>query len=667
MNFLFPLFLAAGAAVIAPLLLHLRRQPPSKVTEFSSLDFLQPTAVPTTTKRRLERWLLLLLRCLALLLLALIFARPYRSSADADLQKGRGTATLILLDRSASMSRGDLWEDAVSRVLDHVGRAHASDRLAVGVFDRKLERVLGFDDTAAQGVSERLGLAQAALKELKPGVMATQMDAALIDAVTWMDETRRSGNDELPPPSSREVVLVTDLQEGASLERLRGFTWPQDITLDVEVLSPDDTSVADLAIAMVNEQDSKAEEVVRARLTASGQADAVSYELLLDEKKIAAGQAIAGTSRIVKAILPDDEKSHSLKVLGDEWELNNVVHLAPRQPARPVVLVLSSAASVSDSSSALYYLKRALQPTARLMPELLSVRPSDDISVWSRASSAIVIADGPLGKHLASARAFAEGGGNVLVLLGDTDHGLHEICGPGFQFEEAVVKNYALLTNLDTSHPLLAPFDDQRLANFNQMHIWKHRLLKGGVEGASKLIEFDDGSPALVELARGKGRVFVMATTWSPADSQLALVPQFVPFVYSWLSIAGSTMDASHQLLTGEMIPGTQKVADALGLVKEGNETYAVNLPPDESRLAPQSPAKFAGMNIPMSDQPGSSEEGSGGMSGMKLEHEALERQQGYWFLLLGALLWIVGMETWLASRGFVGESRGNVQAQRTT
>ena len=126
-------------------------------------------------------------------------------------------------------------------------------------------------------------------------------------------------------------------------------------------------------------------------------------------------------------------------------------------------------------------------------------------------------------------------------------------------------------------------------------------------------------------------------------------------------------MDASHQLLTGEMIPGTQKVADALGLVKEGNETYAVNLPPDESRLAPQSPAKFAGMNIPMSDQPGSSEKVSGGMSGMKLDHEALERQQGYWVLLLGALLWIVGMETWQASRGFVGESRGNVQAQRTT
>jgi hypothetical protein len=68
MSWLFPLYLAGAAAVIVPILLHLRRQPPKDRVAFSSLMFLEETERQPTRRRRLENWLLLLARCLILIL-----------------------------------------------------------------------------------------------------------------------------------------------------------------------------------------------------------------------------------------------------------------------------------------------------------------------------------------------------------------------------------------------------------------------------------------------------------------------------------------------------------------------------------------------------------------------------------------------------------------------
>ncbi|MBK8091491.1 MAG: BatA domain-containing protein [Verrucomicrobiaceae bacterium] len=59
MSWLFPLYLAGAAAVIAPILLHLRRRPPQDRVEFSSLLFLDAQTPVPVSKRRLENWLLL--------------------------------------------------------------------------------------------------------------------------------------------------------------------------------------------------------------------------------------------------------------------------------------------------------------------------------------------------------------------------------------------------------------------------------------------------------------------------------------------------------------------------------------------------------------------------------------------------------------------------------
>jgi hypothetical protein len=81
MNFLFPAALAALAALLLPILIHLSRRSQSQRVDFAALRWLQVRLRP---RRRpvIEQWLLLLLRLLLLLALVFFLAQPVRLPAD---------------------------------------------------------------------------------------------------------------------------------------------------------------------------------------------------------------------------------------------------------------------------------------------------------------------------------------------------------------------------------------------------------------------------------------------------------------------------------------------------------------------------------------------------------------------------------------------------------
>ncbi|MDB6005740.1 MAG: hypothetical protein JWR15_2727, partial [Prosthecobacter sp.] len=187
MSWLFPIYLAGAAAIIAPILLHLRRRPPQDRVEFSTLMFLDASTPVPVSKRRLENWLLLLLRCLALILLALMFARPFLQSESATASSA-DQATLILLDRSASMRREDLWKRGVAEAERLFKTAKITDRIALAVFDRELVPVWTFEEDRNMPGNRSAAL-QSRLAALAPTWSATQLDRALIAAVPAFDSS----------------------------------------------------------------------------------------------------------------------------------------------------------------------------------------------------------------------------------------------------------------------------------------------------------------------------------------------------------------------------------------------------------------------------------------------------------------------------------------------
>src|SRR4051794_18622952 len=146
MTFLAPLYIAGLTALTLPILFHLIRRTPQGRQAFSSLMFLQPSPPRLTRRSRLSNILLLILRGLAITLLAFAFARPFfQNRAEAESGAGRSKRVAILVDTSASMRRGDLWNQAKQQVdaaLKDV--SPTADEVGLFFFDRGVRPGLTF-------------------------------------------------------------------------------------------------------------------------------------------------------------------------------------------------------------------------------------------------------------------------------------------------------------------------------------------------------------------------------------------------------------------------------------------------------------------------------------------------------------------------------------------
>ena len=121
MSFLTPLYILGALTVAAPIVFHLIRRTTKGEVPFSSLMFLSPSPPRLTRRHRLDHWFLLLLRATALILLAVAFARPFlRQSAGLILGDTEQRRIALLIDTSASMRRGDLWEKTKARAVEVV-------------------------------------------------------------------------------------------------------------------------------------------------------------------------------------------------------------------------------------------------------------------------------------------------------------------------------------------------------------------------------------------------------------------------------------------------------------------------------------------------------------------------------------------------------------------
>lgn len=101
--FLNPWMLLGGLAVASPILIHLLNKRRFKIVEWAAMDFLFEADKKNRRRVQLENFILLLLRCLAMLLVALMFARPFLPSSVTNvLQQAQKLERVILIDDSLS-------------------------------------------------------------------------------------------------------------------------------------------------------------------------------------------------------------------------------------------------------------------------------------------------------------------------------------------------------------------------------------------------------------------------------------------------------------------------------------------------------------------------------------------------------------------------------------
>lgn len=507
-SFLSPLFLIGAVAAAVPILLHLFHRKTEVVIDFPAVSLLKRAPVQQHRRRRLRELVLLALRVMALVLLALSFARPYFAGAAAPESV---PVTVIAVDTSMSMSapgQFDRAREAASRAVDAAPSSHAV-------------ALIGFSDAATvlvPSTTDRSAVTSQ-IASLSPGIGGTRFRTALARA------------SEVIGAREGRVVVVTDLQQ-AGWESNDAGGLPDGVDVEVMAIAP---PAGNLAITSAERRDRR----VAASIQNYG-----NLEVKTPVRLLVAGKELARTDVVLAPLgAADLELAATLPATGEAevrvedaagYQPDNVrvLPLDP-SPAVPIGIVVTDPTGATGG----LYLERALGVASGGREFDIDVRDGREAGQWTADETARMGAMFVLGtKTLDRAgrdliRTYLNQGGSVLLAMGpDVDLGtLSDVIGARLSFgDEPVRLPGATMIASDGRHPIFRPFLSPSGA-LGDVQVEQHRRLNDE-NGRVVLARFTGGDAALTEQSVGQGRLLIFTSDLDNEWSRFPLNPAFVPF-----------------------------------------------------------------------------------------------------------------------------------------
>lgn len=586
MNFAQPLFLLGALAALIPLLVHLfdRRRP--RQVPFAALDFVLRSQKRTASRLRLKRLLLYLLRTLILLAVPLALARPSCASSDViDTRRGLA-ATTVVLDTSLAMRWGEgarLFDVAKDEAKAALKDLSAEEPATVVICNRA-------PTTAAPLGFERARL-MAAIDDAQPGFEAIDLNQCLEMAARALDDsplpnrrlvlvsalTQSSLHLEAPPPIATGIkgeklkpeVVVRDVAKGKTLGNralvdVRAEAAPQlgprawQFTFAVRNFSNE--AVRDLELKL----EVDGEVVQKGFVDVS--ADGTTQKTLA--WRFEKGGVATVTGRLEADALPDDDA-------------RSVVLSVPRALT---ALVVNGAPSPQKYKDEAFFTEAALSATGS--PVRAVVRDAD--AAWREKLSdydvvALLNVTAPPVEAVRGLSEFVEAGGGVFISIGDRvdPDAWNAVMGPVLPRKLRVVKTAvepnapdaatraARLSQISLNHPVMTPFTGRAREGLLSTRFYRYALFEGDAQGVETEVlgTMDDGAPVFLASRRGKGRVFVFASTVDRDWSDLPIRTSFLPLmqrIAAWLT---GTLDEREEVRA--------KVGGNVLLTPEGTQSPA--------------------------------------------------------------------------------------------
>lgn len=241
-----PVMLFGAALIALPIIAHLLNRKARRRIVFPSVALLAAVSASQSSLFKLRRWLLLVLRCAAVLLVVLTFTRPAwlnpgnAQATTASTSGGTGgAAVVIVLDRSVSTRQvidgrrvADQLRDRVMRELANLraGTDHANvvfaDAAPAAVFDR---------------MTRNLDALRAAVRAGEP----TEHRADFAGAIHLAGQLLADHPDA---DAARHLLVFTDGQASNWDDLPPSLNLPADVTLTLRALGEDDKPIANTAL-----------------------------------------------------------------------------------------------------------------------------------------------------------------------------------------------------------------------------------------------------------------------------------------------------------------------------------------------------------------------------------------------------------------------------------
>ncbi|HXC26181.1 MAG TPA: BatA domain-containing protein [Gemmatimonadaceae bacterium] len=697
MGLLSPWFLVGLGALAAPILVHLIQKERKDAIPFPSLMFLEHVPYQSVRRQQIRNWLLFLLRCLAMILLVLAFARPFfasRNASAASVLPDGGRDIVIALDRSYSMGYGDRWKRAVTAAKDVVDHMSSADRAAVVYFSGTA--------WAASDLTNDKSALRSAIDSVHPTAGITRYDAAFRFVQQVFGDSARP---------RREVALISDYHRAGWSDRALP---PLPAGTRLTQINVGDTATSNVLVTLVDvHSDTSAgrervniEAHLANRSAKPIQKHPVTFELngRPMQTRLVDCPANGATTVTFDPVPTPEGLSRGLVHSGtDALEADNRFYfMVEHQPSLPVLLVEPSDADPKTGM----FLSLALGIGQRLSFRVKTVK-ADQLTADALHGTSFVILNGvaapggDVGRRLVD---YVKGGGGLLVVLGNRSHPsdwpaladqlLPHLATPAI---DRTTDRGATLGYLDRSHSVFDVFDSPHSGDFSTARFSRYWAIKPAA-GDRQLARFDDGHVALLERRVGAGRVLIWTSDMDGAWNDFPLQPVFLPLVQQVAKYAAGYHNDSGSETVGNVIslpalfgentahadsivtPTANDEAQYVAISPSGVQTrfttsssaptasielteqgfydikraggagdsartVAVNVDLAESDLTPLDTSLLAvavAPRVPVGGQAAAAGE---------IMPSDLEHRQGIWWYLLAAALLLLGIETLLSNR----------------
>src|SRR5437762_9284830 len=486
MAFLNPIFLLGAMAAALPVLVHLVRRTRAPRVQFPSLMFLRKIEQKTIRRRKLRNLLLLLMRCAALLLLALAFARPFFTGSNPVSASGDHISTVILVDGSYSMRYGDVFNRARQSARNTVNDAASDEQLAVVLFSRNYQVLMPLKADRAEAAT--------AVSQMQPGLDSTDYLQAIQAADAILKDAGRG---------QHRIYLISDFQD-AGWNRAAP---PVKLAPDVKLFPIDvsDAKAANLVVSgviadpVVYTQKYAGKAVARISNFGSEDSDtAIEFklnDLPVERKplKLAAG----GTQNVefTGFNVPEGSNRATIEITGDSFTLDNRFFFAIRRDNQTRVLAIETAARGRSES---FFLQQSLA-AGENNQHALTVKTAGSVNPTELDPYRVVIVNDASGvsEGLASGlKSFVEHGGGLILAAGkhtdasDFNRLLGSIA-PAQLGEVVQSRGYALMSQVKTDHPIFGAFARSGRLTSTRVYGYHRATAK---EGTLTIAALDDGS-----------------------------------------------------------------------------------------------------------------------------------------------------------------------------
>jgi hypothetical protein len=546
LSFLNPALLFGTAAAALPIIIHFLSRRRVQRRKFSDLRFLDEVQSRQARSLGIRRWLLLLLRVLAILLVALAAAGPRwggvgNSSGDRSV--------LFIIDTSASMGtqmdEGTRLDEAL-RACEEMIRALPGGA-AVQIITAGSRTAPLFGDWLPAGAGAVSGLSVVRLTDGPFDLPAVLREATRVVARA--------------PGSPVEVVMLSDLQ-----------VTDQDMRLGPAAVRLNEAGATRFLVRRIGREvpgggilsiDLPARAVrpgenitLRARVLPAY--DEQVFSLELDGKPVAE----AVTSGVGAGPVDIDFPVTVPAVGLHRGVVRKESDAFPGDDSRPLVLAVPEAVSVLlihgpdrpvdavAGRGGWRYLSQALAPGDGPSPFRVRAIPGSDLTTGAMSASDLLIFVNPepLGRRaLESLLGWLDQGGAAMFLVGDPAQSgyLSRTILPGLGLPVSVEYQSdpgrgQHVRVIDPQHPVFAGLDAEAVATFEEI-AWRRwfRLAEG--DGAV-LLTLTGEDPVLIEGTLGEGKFAVLPFDLMPQGSDLAASPMALPFfqrLTSWLARPG--------------------------------------------------------------------------------------------------------------------------------